>query len=47
MMAEAMAMREGLSLANSKGCNSVIAEGDSLETIQACAGNDQLSMLIV
>jgi ribonuclease HI len=40
MMAEAMAMKEGLSLANSKGCNSVIAEGDSMETIQTCTGSD-------
>jgi hypothetical protein len=40
MMAEAMAMKEGLSLANSKGCNSVITEGDSMETIQACTGSD-------
>jgi ribonuclease HI len=40
MMAEAMAMKEGLSLANSKGCSSVIAEGDSMETIQACTGSD-------
>jgi hypothetical protein len=39
-MAEALSMKEGLILANSKGCNSVIAEGDSLETIQACAGSD-------
>jgi hypothetical protein len=40
MMAEAMTMKECLSLANSKECNSVITEGDSLETIQACVGND-------
>jgi hypothetical protein len=40
MMAEEMAMKEGFILANSKGCNSIIVEGDSLETIQACAGND-------
>jgi ribonuclease HI len=39
-MAEALAMKEGLILANAKGCNSVIAEGDSLETIQACEGGD-------
>jgi hypothetical protein len=37
-MAEALAMKEGLILANAKGCNSVIAEGDQLETIQACEG---------
>jgi hypothetical protein len=40
MMAEAMEMTEGLSVANSKGCNSVIAEGDLMETIQACMGSD-------
>jgi hypothetical protein len=40
MMVEAMAMKEGLSLANSKGCNSIIAGGDSLETIHACSGNE-------
>jgi ribonuclease HI len=40
MMAEAMTMKEGLNLAISKGCNSVIAEGDSMETIQACSGSD-------
>jgi hypothetical protein len=39
-MAEALAMKEGLILANTKGCNSVIAEGDSLETIQPCEGSD-------
>jgi ribonuclease HI len=39
-MAEALAMKEGLILASAKGCNSVIAEGDSLETIQACEGGD-------
>jgi ribonuclease HI len=37
-MAEAIAMKEGLTLANMLGCNSVIAEGDSNETIEACAG---------
>jgi ribonuclease HI len=40
MMVEAMAMKEGLNLAIGKGCNSVIAEGDSMETIQACSGSD-------
>jgi ribonuclease HI len=35
-MAEALAMKEGLLLANRMGCNSVIAEGDSIETIEAC-----------
>jgi hypothetical protein len=37
-MAEAIAMREGLSLATSLGCNNIIAESDSMETIQACMG---------
>jgi ribonuclease HI len=36
MMAEAIAMKEGLLLANMMGCNSVIVEGDSTETIEAC-----------
>jgi hypothetical protein len=35
-MEEALAMKEGLLLANRMGCNSVIAEGDSTETIEAC-----------
>jgi hypothetical protein len=35
---EAMAMREGLSLANPHGCNDVIMELDSIETIEACTG---------
>jgi hypothetical protein len=39
-MAEAVAMKEGLGLANGKGCGSIIAESDSLETIQACLGNE-------
>jgi ribonuclease HI len=39
-MAEALAMKEGLSLATSKGCTEVIAEADSLETIQFCTGQD-------
>lgn len=39
-MAEARAMREGLSLANRLGCNNVLAESDSLEVIQACTGED-------
>jgi ribonuclease HI len=38
MMAEAIAMREGLSLANRIGCSNVIAESDSTEVIQACTG---------
>ena len=39
-MAEAMAMREGLSLAIRIGCNVVVVESDSIETIQACSGGD-------
>jgi ribonuclease HI len=34
--AEAMAMREGLSLVNRIGCTNVIMESDSTETIEAC-----------
>jgi hypothetical protein len=37
-MAEALAMKERLLLANRMGCNSMIAEGDSTETIEACIG---------
>jgi hypothetical protein len=36
-MAETVAMREGLFLAESLGCARLIAESDSLETIQACS----------
>ena len=39
-MAEALAMREGLSLANRAGCNNILAESDSTETIEACSGDD-------
>jgi hypothetical protein len=38
---EALAMREGLCLANCLGCRNVIAESDSLETIQACTGEER------
>jgi ribonuclease HI len=38
-MAEAMApMKIGLQLASSLGCNNIICEGDSMETIEACTG---------
>jgi ribonuclease HI len=37
---EAMAMREGLALANRLGCSTVIMESDSLETIDACTGSE-------
>jgi ribonuclease HI len=39
-MAEAMAMREGLALANRLGCNNVIMESDSTETVEAFSGED-------
>jgi ribonuclease HI len=39
-MAEAMAMKDGLALALRKGCNSVLAESDSSETIDACNGSE-------
>jgi hypothetical protein len=38
--AEAMSMREGLALANLLGCNNVIMEYDSLETVEACSGGE-------
>jgi hypothetical protein len=37
-LAEAMALRAGLSLAHCIGCNNVIAESDSLEIVEACSG---------
>ena len=40
-MAEALAMREGLELASRMGCNNIIAESDSIETIEACTGEEQ------
>jgi ribonuclease HI len=36
--AEAMAMREGLALATCLGCNNIIMESDSVETVEACTG---------
>jgi hypothetical protein len=33
-------MREGLALANRLGCNNVIMESDSLETVDACTGSE-------
>jgi ribonuclease HI len=38
--AEAMAMREGLALANRLGCNNIIMESDSKETVDACTGSE-------
>jgi ribonuclease HI len=37
-MAEAIAMKEGMLLANRLGCSSIIAESDSIVTIDACKG---------
>jgi hypothetical protein len=39
-MVEALAMKEGLTLAVSLGCNSIIAESDSLVTVEACSGKE-------
>jgi hypothetical protein len=36
---EALATREGLSLANRFGCSNVIKESYSMETVDACSGN--------
>jgi hypothetical protein len=41
-MVEAMAMREGSSLANTMGCNQIIAESDAMEIIEACTGEQVL-----
>jgi hypothetical protein len=35
-MAEAVAIKDGLELAYSIGCNRIVAESDSMETIEAC-----------
>jgi hypothetical protein len=40
LKAEAIAMKEGLSLTNSIGCNVVLAESDAMEVIQACDGEE-------
>jgi hypothetical protein len=42
-VAGAMATHEGLALANRLGCNSVLAESDCMETIQACTGEESRS----
>jgi hypothetical protein len=39
-MAEAIAMKEGLMLANRLGCNSVVADSDSIEMVQPCSGEE-------
>ena len=36
--AEAIAMREGLALANNLGCINIVAESDSTDVIEACTG---------
>jgi ribonuclease HI len=41
-IAEAYAMREGLKLANLMGCNNIVMESDSLETVEACIGETTL-----
>jgi ribonuclease HI len=40
VMAEAIAMREGLSLAILMGCNRIMAESDSAEVIETCTGTE-------
>ena len=40
MMAEAIAMKEGLALANRLGYNVVEAESDSTDVIEACKGGE-------
>jgi hypothetical protein len=39
------AMKEGLLLAISVGCNAIVAESDSLETVEACTGNKSGGMI--
>jgi hypothetical protein len=39
-MAKARAMKIGLSLASRMGCNQVQEESDSIETVEACAGEE-------
>jgi ribonuclease HI len=36
-MAEAAAMRQGLIVAESIGCNRLVGESDSMDTIEACS----------
>jgi hypothetical protein len=40
-MAEALAMLNGLNLANSLGCNAIEAESYLMEVIQLCPGEDR------
>jgi ribonuclease HI len=37
---EALAMREGLALANRLGCHNVMMESDSIETVETCTGDE-------
>jgi hypothetical protein len=39
-IAEALAMKEGLALVVSLGCNLIVTESDSLVTIEACMGKE-------
>jgi ribonuclease HI len=39
-MADVMAMKDGLNLANQLGCPRIEAESDSLETVEGCTGGD-------
>jgi hypothetical protein len=39
-MAKAIAMKEGLFLANRLGCSSIISESDSIVMIDACKGGE-------
>jgi hypothetical protein len=41
-MAEALAMRDGLEMANSRGCVSIEAESDCLEVIPHLSGDSQM-----
>jgi ribonuclease HI len=43
-LAEAMAMRDGLALAQNIGCNGVQADSNSIEVINACNGEDTWSL---
>jgi ribonuclease HI len=43
LMAEACAMKEGLRLARERGCNNIVAESDSMETIESCTRVHQWS----
>jgi ribonuclease HI len=40
-MAEATSMKDGLELAQNVGCNRIITESDSKETMEACTGESR------